>query len=647
MTFLLLALLGGVLVVWLYRDREIPVSGRWLLAAARVLTLTVILLLLWNPSIPGAPDGTAGDRPWLLVDGSLSMSVSAGGVTPWERARERGGEGDWGGVLIFGEGVRPVTAEELSVREPDALGSRLTPGLERAAESGARGVVVLSDLRLEDAGRIRDEARTLGLSMDVEGLANRVVNAGIAGLDLPATADSGSAVAGSVAFFAQGLGSDSLEVEVREEGRLVASRRVGAPREGRLGRVELSLPPPGGTGARRYVASVSASGDAFPDDDRRPAWVSVSPQEGGVVLVSLRPGWEPRFLVPVLERAGGLPGEAFLAVGQGRFMATGEGAEGPRVVDAAEVRRRVAGAAILVVHGLGAGAPGWLVERVEAARRVVVFARDRVGAGAVGVRVGGALSGEWYPAAPLPPSPLAAELAGADLSRLPPLEDLLPLTEGSDPGAVPLHLQREGRGPREAALVLAETDAGRRVVVLGRGLWRWAFREGPERATYRRLWAGAAGWLLARGSRSTAPEVRPRERVIPRGRPIPWESPGPGGDSVRLRVSGPGDSVVTDTVVAFEEGRARTSALPPGEYAYRATPPGDPDRIVGRGRFDVESFTGELLTSPARLEDEPTAEAGDLRSETGRPLRTHPLPYLLALGLLCAEWIGRRKRGLR
>jgi hypothetical protein len=31
----------------------------------------------------------------------------------------------------------------------------------------------------------------------------------------------------------------------------------------------------------------------------------------------------------------------------------------------------------------------------------------------------------------------------------------------------------------------------------------------------------------------------------------------------------------------------------------------------------------------------------------GVPLRTRPWPYLLVIALLCGEWIGRRRSGLR
>jgi hypothetical protein len=30
-----------------------------------------------------------------------------------------------------------------------------------------------------------------------------------------------------------------------------------------------------------------------------------------------------------------------------------------------------------------------------------------------------------------------------------------------------------------------------------------------------------------------------------------------------------------------------------------------------------------------------------------RPLRAHPAPWLVLLGLLCGEWVMRRRKGLR
>ena len=66
------------------------------------------------------------------------------------------------------------------------------------------------------------------------------------------------------------------------------------------------------------------------------------------------------------------------------------------------------------------------------------------------------------------------------------------------------------------------------------------------------------------------------------------------------------------------------------------------------GVFDVEPFTGEMLhrpLDPAELTVRTDAAGAPI--EGIRPLRTWPLPYLVILAALCAEWIGRRRAGLR
>jgi len=76
--------------------------------------------------------------------------------------------------------------------------------------------------------------------------------------------------------------------------------------------------------------------------------------------------------------------------------------------------------------------------------------------------------------------------------------------------------------------------------------------------------------------------------------------------------------------------------------------PGD---AAVHGRFDVEARTEEML--PARWSPDTTEGSGAARaaSETApgspRPLHTLPWPYLAILVLLCAEWVGRRRVGLR
>jgi hypothetical protein len=244
---------------------------------------------------------------------------------------------------------------------------------------------------------------------------------------------------------------------------------------------------------------------------------------------------------------------------------------------------------------------------------------------------------------------LAADLAGAHLRDLPPLVDLLPLAD-PDPGSVPLRLQFRGSGPFAAALVLRRDGVRRQAVVLASGFWRWAARDVEGRDAYRRLWSGVAGWLMEKDPGGAAREARPERRVFAPGQEVRWRIPGEGGDSVRLRVMAAGDTVL-DTLVTAGPAVA-VGALPPGSYAYQVHGPGN---ARSEGRFDVEDRTLEMLpvrAAPSAGGAAPGAGDGATGASVGavrgsRPLRTTPWPYLLILGLLCAEWVGRRRAGLR
>ncbi len=331
----------------------------------------------------------------------------------------------------------------------------------------------------------------------------------------------------------------------------------------------------------------------------------------------------------------------------GRYLRLGSGAQVGPPVDEDEVREALSGADFVVIHGFGAGASDWVRTTLGEAPRSIVFPSDPAGALASGVEARSRLDGEWYATPDLPASALAASLSGADLTGLPPLTDILPLrAPGRAP--TPLPLQRQGLGPVEAALVLNENRGRRRAVVLASGFWRWAFREGPDREAYRRLWAGVAGWLLSSAPQDGTTDVRPAKRVWSSRESMEWRAPGSIGEDVGITLI-LGDSVVLDTTVVVDgAGQARTRPLPVAEYSYRITRPGE-DGVIGSGRIESEGHTLELLRRPADIstgasdEDEGRQTRGGL----GPPLRTHPSPYLLILVLLSVEWIGRRRGGLR
>ncbi len=647
-----LAVSAAAFAAWVYYRRELPIPGRRVLGSARGLVLVLVLLLLWDPRLPGSRAGAFGgsDR-WVLLDGSASMEAGGqGGEAAWTvalaRAQELAAEG--ARVLLFGGTPRVVPADSLGTLVPTEGTSRLAPALARVAESGAEVVTILSDLRLDDPIETNLTAERLLLELQSESGEEGIRNVGVSRFELPIRAESGDTLVAEVAVFAEEAGgADTIRLQVFEEDRLVASRRVAPAAFGRLATASIALPAPRASGWIRYRLSAELDGDEFSGDDTKAAYVEIDPEEGGLVLVSLQPDWEPRFLLPVLSQATGLDTRGFLAMGDARYLRLGSGADAGRSSDEAEVRRAVSGSDFLVLHGVGRNAPTWVLEAMAGSARLMIFPADPGGAAAAGVRAGLPLPGEWYPMPDLLPSPLAAGLAGADLTGLPPLTNVLPRV-GPESGTGPLPIQLQGRGAAESALVLREDQGRRQAVMLASGFWRWAFREGADRQVYRRLWAGVVGWLLTSTPVVEGAGVRPARRVVSTSEDLTWSAPGMIGDSITLTLSA-GDSVVMDTTVVVDgTGEARTGRLPAAEYTYRATVVGDGEE-VGSGRVESERHSLELLRRPAELTAGAVAGSGSgVRGRRpGRPLRTHPFPYVLILVLLCAEWIGRRQWGLR
>ena len=644
--FLVLAAALVGYAFWIYLRVELSVPGARVLAATRAVALVVILALLFDLRLPGTAAG-ASDERWVLLDASLSMAAaSSEGGPAWEAASERARELEREGWRLVTFGAAGGGDAAGGAAEPATTSTLLAPALRRAAEAGVRSIRVLSDLRLEDQVEVRAALASLPLDVAFERFGGEVVNAGVSGLDVPDLVRAEGSVTAEVEVHA--TGADSVTVRVFEEDREVAAVTVEAPSPGLRTRVPVELPTPAVSGRVRYSATVSVDGDGFASDDASVRYATVGHQEGALVLVSLRPDWEPRYLLPVLEEVTGLPGIGYLRVGPDAFVPMGSALDRGAPLDSAAVRRAASDAALLVLHGLGAEADPWARALVGRAGRAVLVPTDAEGAELAGIPSGSPQDGEWYVSADVPTSPVAGALSGVALQGLPPLTNvLLP----DDPARVrgALLVQLRGAGSPEAAIHLEDREEGRTAVVLATGLWRWAARE-DGREPYRRVWSGVADWLLSdRDVRAS--EVRPATWVVPRGEPVAWSVP---ADTVPVRlVVVSVDSVETesaDSVVVDVEleggGSVSTGVLPPGPYRYRAVSPGG--EIVTEGRFDVAGATAEMV--PVPTEPAPAAGSGSAVATVepvGAPLRTRPWPYLLVIGLLCGEWIGRRRRGLR
>ena len=638
---LFLALTAGAVAYsfWLYLRVELPVKWGRRLALARAA----------RSSCCSCSFSMCAFRPWGRTVG-VNVGLCWTHRSAWE-LRRRGSSSAWDGaasraraleregwtVVSFGGGTQLGEPEGEST--PTELSTLLAPALNRAVEAGVGAVRVLSDLRFEDAVAVRSALGTLPLDVEFERFGDAVTNAGISGLEVPDLARADGSVTAEVEIHG-GSSADSISIEVFEEDRMVAQLRVAPPSSGLRTRVLIDLPTPEVAGRLRYTARVVLDGDAFSSDDEAVTYASVGTEERALVVVSVRPDWEPRHLLPVLEEVTGLPGLGYIRVGPDRYVPMGRALDRGGPVDSATVRRSAEDAALLVLHGLGATGEDWVRSLVDRPGPDIVLLDDPVGAALLDIPTGDLRDGEWYVSSDIPTSPIAGSLVGTAFQGLPPLTSVLLPT---DPARVrgSLFIQLRGAGPLEAAVHLEEGPSGRTAVLLASGLWRWAARDSGTDA-YRHLWSGIAGWLLA-GESVPGAQPRPTQWVVERGEPVTWSSPVDGVE--RRIVVSRADTVFAD-VTAQDRGAFETGVLPPGQYDYHVE--GSAGDTLAGGRFDVAEATSEMTAAPAVPEGQGEGPGESSREEEpGSPLRTQPWPFLVMIVLLCGEWIGRRRSGLR
>ncbi len=662
--FLLAGAAAALLAAFLYRYRELPVRGRGLLAFLRILAFLLVGFLLANPGVPGLdPDRPArgGVRVLIHADPSLELPGTEGRLLDevMVRAEALGRMGATLALAIPGErATEAVDASALPRRTLPAPGVDLAAGVARLAELGADTIVLLSTLRISAAEWDRLQ-RSTGVPLRIERFGGGVRNVAVAELDLPERIPAGGGVEGSVALFGEGgAPGDEVEVEIRGDGTLLERLVLPLPEPGSVARADFRLPvPPDGRDGVRYTARVTAEGDVFPADDERVRWVEIGEPVGGVLLLSFRPDWEPGVLLPVLTEVTGLEGEGYLSAG-GRWLSLESGDAPVRTLEASALAARMASASLLVLHGIGSALEAPLRVEVEAHPRVLLLPDGPEGTVLVGVQSERAGSGDWPVLPEIPPSPVRPFLEGVRLGTVPPLGEVLVQVGGVE-GLPVLRIRPEGSDRSAAAVILVTSGERRRAVALATGFWRWGVRDGEPRSLYRGLWAGVAGWLLERSGTPGFIGVRPGRPVVDRG-PISWiVSPEFQGGEVQLQSSGEGgteprpgletgpDSAPPESFPIGTAGSLQSPPLPPGRYQYTARAPDGGGEV--NGSFEVEAWVPSLRHPPVEGPRSETilaaGESGD-QAQT-RPLRTHPLPYLLLLGLLSAEWIGRRRIGLR
>jgi hypothetical protein len=185
-------------------------------------------------------------------------------------------------------------------------------------------------------------------------------------------------------------------------------------------------------------------------------------------------------------------------------------------------------------------------------------------------------------------------------------------------------------------------------VALGEGYWRWAFWADASRQVYERLWGSLADWVVG-GDVARGPDaVGPAQPVVARGTALRWVAAGLSPDSLRVQVSRGDSTVVQATIPAAGADTVSTPSLPPGHYRYDVAAFVAGESVQGEGELTVESYSDDYTrppVDPALLEAAPTALEGPGAART--PLHATTWPWALLIVLLAAEWVLRRRWGLR
>jgi hypothetical protein len=638
-------LLAGAIGVWLvghhYWRREPAARTRWVLGGLRACALLLLILLLFDPSTR-APDGGLEDEV-VLVDASLSMTGPATSGTRWDSAVALAGARD-ARVILFGQGAESVAAGALAEGRPDQARSSAVEAIRVAAESGARSVLVVTDGEIEDAAAAAAAAREaeVDLRWRVVGVGP-VPNVALAEFETPRWGEPGDTAEASVAVAATTAApGERLRVEIRHGDALLGVATLAAPEPGTLARARVPFAIPAAPGSEVRLDARVTPGGGHGEDDVRAAYLRVAEDGGGVVLLSFEPDWEVRFLLPALEAATGLPTAGYLASVDGSWLRAG-----PRSgrLSAAAVGSAARSAELLVLHGLGPGAPAWARALVEAGPPLLLLPGADGAPAELPVAAPATRGEEWYLAEQPPASPLAAGLGGLAPDSLPPLSDLRPLRPAAPEHRVALAARRGRRGPETPVLVLGERGRQRWAAALASGYWRWSLRGGRARAGYRQLWSSVTGWLLA-GEPTRADEpIRPLRRVVARGDAQGWAVRGEGDSlSVVFTPADGGPALARAAPVA--NGAALLGPLPPGHYAYEARAEGSGGAPV-RGALTVETYPREYARPAARLEDVEAGAGALSRAAATRPLHASPWAWVLVVALVCAEWVLRRREGLR
>ena len=575
----------------------------WVTAAMLrwVVVTVVVALLLDAPSGPAQPV-----RSWAALDASQSMVREDS--TLWLAALDsvRGAQPE--STLWFGDSTRAAPRAGPDVVAPSDTRTELRPLADRAVAAG-HPVILVTDGELADI----EAVSTLPSGSRVVVLPRAgLSDAAVMGVEVPRAVVAGDTVTAQITVGAGNAGASAGSVGVRVDGRDVGRVTLDALPAFGTRRLEIRFAMSGPPGPALVQAIVAVKGDRVPRNDTLSVAVDRS-RSASAVFVSTSPDFDSRAALGLLRGAPALPVRGFLRVAPSAWRVDGTLAP----VTESDVRAALRDAPIAIIHG-DSGAFGAPRSVTAAPFALLVPVSDT--------------TAEWYVAG-TPPSPLTPAFAGVGW------ESLAPLLVGGDApkGAWTALEASPGRTGVPRAVVVGSDVPRRTVTIVGSGFWRWQFRGGSSADAFAAFWGGVFDWLAG-------------ERVDKRAA-IPDAGSFRSGEAIRWRRGGPADSVVRVTLRRRNAPR-RTDSLTL-RFATGATVVESPS--LDPGIFDV-ALRGGAAILVVNASSEWLPRQGGLRSgrisggvPVGTPERLRDRLWIYALIIvgLCAEWLLRRRLGMR
>ncbi|MEN9592288.1 MAG: hypothetical protein RJA21_747 [Gemmatimonadota bacterium] len=618
----ILALALGVAAAWLAYGRvgALTRSRATLLGALRALAVTIVAAILFGA--PSAPPRPAA--PLVAIDVSASSRRAVGDensiVRAWRERLAAAVKADAPGAdafVIVGDSIRDISAADISALRSDDQGSRVRAAVDRAASLG-RPLVLLTDGEVDDAEALAEAPA--GSIVRVLANAPRTDGA-IADMAVPTNATAGDTITVAATVTAGASATPDAQLRVVVDGIAPVVLPVPALAALTSTRVTTTIALPRGARSAIVRSVLLMPGDAEPRNDTLSSTIDIGDRPSAV-FVSTAPDLDVREALVVLRGALNVPTRAFLRVAPGVWRV--EGSLAPISED--DVKTQAGAAGMLIVHGDTAWRPRAAVRSATGAKALWVPAPPTAIARAGEV----ARTPEWY-ASGVPASPLASALVGLPLDSLPPLT-----LAGPAKGSIPVLTAQLGKRGEAVPAIAARTENGvRTIVVSGSGYAGWALRGGRSAEAFGALWGAIFDWLAA--GRGDVRAARPIASLMRAGEAVAWRRGGV--DSiVSVRLSRRGDSGVDSLTLRFVGASFETTspALAAGVYDVQAE---------GGASVLVVNASREWVPRAPTVRDGVLAR-GALSSDAPR-LADAGWPFVLALLVLCGEWIGRRAVGYR